>query len=139
MVTLGLCDLRLRRGALAGRPVAERRERGLDQAAVANAITEQIAAIHEETYDTRVKQATTHVLDDLVVVLLDIELSAIERRMAAFGRGALVHELRHAVQQEEEPTFTAAVERATGRRVTSFASHTHLDPPFVAELFRLAR
>ena len=110
----------------------------MDQARVANAVSDQIAAIHVETYDTPVKRATTYVHDDLVVALLDIELTAIERRMVAFGRGELVHELRHAVQEAEEASFTAAVERATGRRVTSFASHTHLDPPFVAELFRLA-
>ena len=110
----------------------------LDPVSVANAVSEQIAAIHVETYDTPVNRATTYVHDDLVVVLLDIELTTIERRMIGFGRGALVHELRHAVQQAEEASFAAAVERATGRRVESFASHTHLDPPFVAELFRLA-
>lgn len=79
----------------------------------------------------------THVLDDLVVAVLDIELTAIERRMADFGRGNLVHELRHAVRTAEAASFKAVVERATGRRVVAFASHTHIDPPFVAELFRL--
>jgi hypothetical protein len=47
-----------------------------------------------------------------------------------------VHELRHAVQKAEAVSFEAVVERATGRRVVGFAS-THLEPPFVAELFRL--
>ena len=76
-------------------------------------------------------------LDDLVVAVLDIELSAIERRMIEFGRGNLVHELRHAVQTAEAASFKAVVERATGRRVVAFASHTHVNPAFVAELFRL--
>lgn len=102
------------------------------------AISRQIAAIHEESYDTHVKQVSTHLLDDLVVVVLDIELTAIEHRMIESGRGALVHEMRHAVQLAEAASFEAAVERATGRRVASFASHTHLDPPWVAELFRLS-
>ena len=57
--------------------------------------------------------------------------------MVEFGRGDLVHELRHAVQKSEAVSFEAVVERATGRRVVGFASHTHLEPPFVAELFRL--
>lgn len=109
----------------------------LDPVAVATAISEQIAAIHVDSYDTPVKRAVTHVLDDLVVAVLDIELSAIEKRMIDFGRGNLVHELRHAVQTGEEASFKAVVERETGRRVISFASHTHLEPPFVAELFRL--
>lgn len=109
----------------------------LDPAAVAAAISVQLTTIHVESYDTPVKRATTHVLDDLVVAVLDIELSAIEKRMIEFGRANLVHELRHAVQIAEAASFKAVVERATGRRVVAFASHTHTDPPFVAELFRL--
>ena len=36
------------------------------------------------------------------------------------------------------PTFHAAVERATGRRVIGFASHVQLEEPrFMAEIFRL--
>jgi uncharacterized protein YbcI len=110
---------------------------GSDVAAVSTAISRQITAIHIESYDTPVKRVVTHVLDDLVVVVLDIELSTIERRMIEFGRGNLVHELRHAVQLAEAASFKAVVERETGRRVVAFASHTHLDPPFASELFRL--
>jgi uncharacterized protein YbcI len=117
--------------------MTERDEQGMDPAAVAEAISEQIAAIHTQTYDTPVKHATTYVLEDLVVAVLDIELSAIEQRMIEFGRGHLVHELRHAVQDAEAASFRAVVERATGRRVVAFASHTHIEPAFVAELFRL--
>jgi uncharacterized protein YbcI len=116
-----------------------REERGMDPAAIADAISQQITAIHTESYGTPVKQATTYVLEDLVVALLDIELSPIERRMVEFGRAELVHELRHAVQQAEAVSFKAVVERATGRRVVAFASHTHVEPPFVAELFRLGQ
>lgn len=106
-------------------------------AAAEAAISEQLVAIHTESYETPVNRVVTHVLDDLVVAVLDIELSAIERRMIEFGRGNLVHELRHAVQTAEAASFRAVVERATGRRVVAFASHTHVDPAFVAELFRL--
>lgn len=112
-------------------------ERGVDRAVAEAAISEQITTIHTESYDTPVKRAVTHVLDDLVVVVLDIELSMIETRMIEFGNGNLVHELRHAVQLAEAASFRAVVERATGRRVVAFASHTHLDPPFASELFRL--
>jgi len=109
----------------------------IDVAQIATAISEQIAAIHVESYDTPVKDVKTYVMDDLVVAVLDIDLTRIEERMIEFDRGHLVHELRHAVQLAEATSFEAVVERATGRRVVSFASHTHLDPPFVAELFRL--
>lgn len=117
--------------------MTDRDARASDLRLVAAAISEQIAQIHTESYETPVKRAVTHVLDDLVVAVLDIELSLIEQRMIDFGKGALVHELRHAVQTAEAASFKAVVERATGRRVVAFASHTHIDPPFVAELFRL--
>jgi uncharacterized protein YbcI len=109
----------------------------LDPAAVAEAISQQISAIHVETYDTQVMHATTYVHDDLVVALLDIELTVIEQRMIEFGHGNVVHELRHAVQHAEAANFEAVVERATGRRVVAFSSHTHLEPAFVTEIFRL--
>lgn len=113
-------------------------EPGIDRAAIAAAISEQITAIHEESYDTPVKRVVTNVLDEVVLVILDIELSVIEQRMIEYGRGSLVHDMRHAVQTAEEASFTAVVERATGRRVVAFSSHTHLDPSFAAELFRLS-
>jgi uncharacterized protein YbcI len=117
--------------------MTEHEEPQLDPAAVAEAISAEISAIHVETYATPVTHATTYVHDDLVVALLDIELTVIEERMIEFGHGNVVHELRHAVQHAESSNFEAVVERATGRRVVAFSSHTHLQPPFVTEIFRL--
>jgi uncharacterized protein YbcI len=117
--------------------MTERDERQLDPVAIAAAISEQLSAIHAETYDTPVTHAASYVHDDLVVALLDIELTVIEQRMIEFGHGNVVHELRHAVQHAEAANFEAVVERATGRLVVAFSSHTHLDPPFVTEIFRL--
>lgn len=108
-----------------------------DLVVAAARISEEIAAIHSEFYASPVKRAATHIVDDLVVAVLDIELSAIEQRMIQFGHGNMVHELRHAVESDAAANFEAVAERATGRRVVAFASHTHLDPPFVTELFRL--
>ncbi len=117
--------------------MTDRDEPELDVEQIAAAISEQIAAIHLESYETPVNNVKTYVLEDLVVALLDIDLTRIEERMIEFDHGNLVHEIRHAVQLAEATSFEAVVERATGRRVVAFASHTHLDPPFVAELFRL--
>lgn len=117
--------------------MSEREEPGLDHMEITEAISEQIATIHTESYDIPVKRVITHAIDDLVVTVLDIELTRIEQRMIEFGHGNLVHDVRHAVQTVEAASFTAVVERATGRRVTAFSSHTHLDPPFAVELFRL--
>ncbi|MBD0283583.1 MAG: hypothetical protein ICV69_15535 [Thermoleophilaceae bacterium] len=53
------------------------------------------------------------------------------------GRGDAVVQIRMEYQQAIEATFRAAVERATGRRVFSFASVTKLSPAYVVEIFRL--
>jgi len=117
--------------------MSEREEPGINRTEITEAISEQIATIHTESYDTPVKRVITHALDDLVVTVLDIELTRIEQRLIEFGHGNLVHDMRRAVQTAEAASFTAVVERATGRRVMAFSSHTHLEPPFAAELFRL--
>jgi uncharacterized protein YbcI len=117
--------------------MSEREKPGIDRMKITDGISQEIATIHTESYDTPVKRVITHALDDLVVTVLDIELTRIEQRMIQFGHGNLVHEMRHSVQTAEAASFTAVVERATGRRVIAFSSHTHLEPPFAAELFRL--
>ncbi len=105
--------------------------------AASTAISEELSAIHTGFYGTPVARVRTHVLDDLVLSVLDIELTRIETRMLELGRNEAVLTLRHEVQGAERAAFTASVERATGRRVIAFLSSTNLDPPFVSELFRL--
>jgi uncharacterized protein YbcI len=76
--------------------------------------------------------------DDVVYCLLDgIELLPNEEFMVDAGRGDAVVRIRLEYQQAIEATFRAAVERATGRRVVSFASVTKLSPHYVVEIFRL--
>ncbi len=54
------------------------------------------------------------------------------------GEQDAVADLRHQYQKAIEPTFRAAVERATGRRVIGFASHVALEQPmFALEVFGL--
>jgi hypothetical protein len=45
--------------------------------------------------------------------------------------------LRREYQEAIAPTFAAAVEHMTGRRVIGFISETHIDPSFSVEFFRL--
>lgn len=111
---------------------------GVKHEGAAAEISAQLSAIHTGFYGTPVARAQTHILDDLVLSVLDIELTVIEQRMIALSRVDAVLTLRHEVQGAEKASFTAAVERATGRRVIAFLSSTNLDPPFVSELFRLA-
>lgn len=104
---------------------------------------EQIAAealrVHAETYGTGAARAVVHILDDVVIVLLEgLDLPANERTLIDGGHNEVVLSTRAAFQREIGPTFKAIVERATGRRVTSFLSNTCLETLYSIEIFRLA-
>src|SRR3712207_496180 len=101
-------------------------------------LAEDLMRIHCESYGKGALLARVHILDDMVVALLDqIELLPNEEFMIEAGRGDAVIEIRSRYQQAIETPFRAAVERATGRRVTSFASNTKLDPNYVVEIFQI--
>ena len=103
------------------------------------AISEEIAAIYQECYGEPVDGIRTYVLDDSVICVIDMALLVHERVILAAGRGAdTIREVRKDFQETIGPTFVAAVEHHTGRKVIGFVSDTHLDPPFTIEFFRLA-
>jgi uncharacterized protein YbcI len=107
---------------------------------VAEEICRDILAIHHDSYGRGADGVQAHVLDDTVIVLLDgIELLPNEEFMIRNGRVDAVVDLRSQFQKAIEPTFRAAVERATGRRVVGFASQANFDGerPFALEVFRL--
>jgi uncharacterized protein YbcI len=99
----------------------------------------ELMRIHLDSYGKGAARAEVTITDDMVYCLLDdLELLPNEEFLLESGRGDAVIEVRSKYQQAIETTFRAAVERATGRRVVSFASITNLDPPYVVEIFRLA-
>jgi uncharacterized protein YbcI len=108
--------------------------------AVANGIARGLVAIHHDSYGSAAQDAHVHIVGNMVVAILDdIELLPNEEFMIEHGQAETVKQLRDSFQKAIEPTFRAAVERATGRRVTGFASHTQLEEPrFAVEIFRLA-
>ena len=116
-------------------PLHERR--GGATAQVESTISEEIAQIHHESYGHEVLAARTVWRDELVLTVLDIELTPAERTLITNGRSEAVQQLRHEFQEAIGASFEAVVERATGRRVVAFASNTNIDPAFVSELFRL--
>jgi uncharacterized protein YbcI len=102
------------------------------------AIATEILGILEDSYGTGAGAARAHVHDDSVVVFLDdLKLQRSEEYLISAGEARAVTDVRHHYQQAIETTFRAAVERATGRRVISFASITKLDPHYAVEIFRL--
>jgi uncharacterized protein YbcI len=114
---------------------------------VAGPTTEQVAdelcrdflAIHKDSYGRSADSASAHVLGDTVIVLIDgLELLPNEEFLIGEGRGDVVGSVRTQFQEAIGPTFSAAVERATGRRVIGFASHVQIEEPrFMCEIFRL--
>jgi uncharacterized protein YbcI len=102
-------------------------------------ISREFAALHEESYGQPPRNVRTHLLDDSVLCIIDIDLLPHERTLLDNGLGTeSIHAVRTEFQRSIRSTFVAAVEHSTGRRVTGFISDTHLDPPFTIEFFRLA-
>jgi uncharacterized protein YbcI len=103
------------------------------------ALADELLELHRSSYGCGAGKAKVQILDDMVVCMLDqIELLPNEEFMVEIGKGDLVVEIRSQYQEALETTFRAAVERATGRRVFSFASRTKLNPHYTVEVFRLA-
>jgi uncharacterized protein YbcI len=102
------------------------------------AIATELLRILEESYGSGAGSARAHIHDDSVVVFIDdLKLQRSEEFLVGAGEARAVTDVRHHYQQAIETTFRAAVERATGRRVISFASVTKLDPHYAVEIFRL--
>jgi uncharacterized protein YbcI len=111
---------------------------GFDTMAVERRLANELLGIHKDSYGVGAGKSRVHVLDDLVVCMLDeLELLPNEEFLIERGKGDAVVDVRSQYQQAIETTFSAAVERATGRRVISFASITKLDPNYACEFFRL--
>jgi uncharacterized protein YbcI len=106
---------------------------------VADEICRDLMEIHRASYGSAVTRAEAHVMGDTVIVLLDgLEMLPNEEFLIDNGHGEVVGSVRSQYQKAIEPTFSAAVERATGRRVTAFSSHVQVEEPrFMTEIFRL--
>jgi uncharacterized protein YbcI len=102
-------------------------------------ISREVLAIHIESYSRAPANVRAHVLDDLVIVLLDgLELQPSEEFLITKGHPETVTAVRNQFQQAISASFKSAVERATGRRVVAFTSQQHVNEPrFAVEVFRL--
>jgi len=109
-------------------------------AAMEQEIAREILAIHLDSYGRGAERVRVHVLDDFVVVFLDgLELQPSEEFLIAQGDADAVITVRRQFQQAIAASFSAVVERATGRRVVGFVSQQQVsEPRFAVEIFRLA-
>ena len=114
------------------------RQPAADVQSVMEGLAEELLRLHKESYGRGASHAHAHLLDDAVICFMDgLELMPNEEFLIDAGKADAVVEVRSRYQQAIETTFWAAVERATGRRVVSFASTTKLSPHYAVEIFRL--
>lgn len=104
---------------------------------VCSTISEEMVRIHDDSYGPGNATATTYVLDDYVLSVLDVDLMPSEKLLVSAGREDLVHLARREFQRAIDSTYIAAIERATGRTVEAFVSDIHVEPAFAFELFKL--
>jgi uncharacterized protein YbcI len=106
---------------------------------VRDEIAREIVRIHEESYGRGAASAEAMVAEGWVIVILDdLELLPNEKVLVEKGKEDTVLQVRAQYQQAIRSSFSAAIERATGRTVVGFASTTSLEEPrFMVEIFRL--
>lgn len=101
-------------------------------------IVREITRVHDEAYGGAISNVEILVGENMVALAMDVEFNRAEQTLVDAGSGEAVRFSREEFQHAIEPTFTAIVERATGRTVTAFASRMTIDPPWSIEVFRLS-
>jgi len=106
---------------------------------VRDEIAREVLRIYAESYGTGAERAEALVSGNWVIVVLDhLELLPNEKFLVENGKHDTVLQVRTQYQRAIQSSFSAAIERATGRKVIGFASTTSIEEPrFMAEVFRL--
>jgi uncharacterized protein YbcI len=82
-------------------------------------------------------KARTVINQDSVMILMGDTLTKGERSLANKGMSEHVLETRRRYQDVMQDDLSAAVEKATGRKVIAFMSANHIDPDLAAEVMVL--
>ncbi len=109
-----------------------------EQGRVEDEIAREVLAVHEASYGVGATETHVHLAGDFVIVALDIELTRAEETLLSAGKDEAVTGMRESFQHVIGATFSAIVERATGRRVVSFVCQVSTNPLYSLEVFRLA-
>jgi uncharacterized protein YbcI len=111
---------------------------GIESASgAAEIIAREIEQVQLESYGVGAESTTVTIDEDLVVVILETQLAPFEQTLLDAGRPEAIKDVRSNYQHAIGATFSAIVERATGRRVVSFLSSMSIEPLYAVELFRL--
>lgn len=102
-------------------------------------ISAEVAGIHAAAYECdRQEHVSTLLDDDLVVCVLRFELSPAETLLVSHRHEDAVRDQRQFFEHTLAPAMSAAVERVTGRTVSTFHTSTDLDPRLTLLIFMLA-
>jgi uncharacterized protein YbcI len=100
-------------------------------------IAVELDRVQQDSYGAGSRRVEVVIGPDLIMAIMDVELNRAEQTLMDSGQGTAVKEVRESFQEAIGPTFKAIVERATGRKVTSFMSMMSIDPLYAVEVFRL--
>lgn len=109
----------------------------LDGGALSAAISQAIVQLMAENTGRGPTKARTTIDRDLIVVVLQNNLTPGERYLANSNRAEQVQEMRRAYQEAMRSDCIAAVEQLTDRKVAAFMSANHIEPDLAAEVFVL--
>lgn len=117
---------------------ANAQESGPDEMRVLPRVTSSIVRIYKEQFGRGPVNARSYYANpDMLICLLAESLTPVERSMLDLGEHQRLRDIRMMFQYAAEDKFRAAVEEATGRKVTSFMSAVDVEQDLAAELFIL--
>lgn len=123
-----------------GSPIARAADSGVERDHGVNlAISDEIVAVYKSMFGRGPTKARTVWLGpDVVAVLLEDTLTAVERNMARLGDHQRLRDMRTFLQYAAVRQFCEPIERITGRKVRSFVSGVDtVADGFATELFAL--
>jgi uncharacterized protein YbcI len=103
------------------------------------AVTEAMVVLHQRYHHRSPLRAKSQMLsDDLLACVFGRIYTDVEKTMIELEHGAVVKDVRSAFQNAMQHKLIDAVQRLSGRTVTSFVSDSRGAPDIEIELFRLA-
>ena len=102
------------------------------------AISNHVVRLMREFTGRGPTKSKAYIQDDLVVVIVEDNLTKAERGLVRDGEAELVLSTRRAFQRTMRADLVMGVEEILDRTVVAFLSANHIDPDLAVETFVLA-
>lgn len=110
-----------------------------DGQGVVKTISREIVALQKKHFGRGPVSVRTYLLDDTILVLLHGGSATFEQTLAGTGGANIAAQMRAAVNDVVRPEYTAAIERAIGRKVIGFMSGSQQAPDLESLVFVLEK